>query len=549
MMVLGLALVLCVSPSWTGSVWAGAAAGDWGHFLNYKPVFYLNNPDGQAFTVTVHVMQWASARWNKPTVQVRLTDPEGAVVVEGAQDLSDAVWTYDVPAGPAGVYRLECHGQLWVSTTLERMVVWTGAHEGHIADDQRGIVFQAAVPRRWWFFVPRDVTRFTISAQRADRYMSQRERWDFTVISPRGQRTASLLGHPPTMTDGAYRQEMVAEVEVEPGAGGRFWALEVGLGDAHLYSNINIAFDGVPPYIARSPEAWFDPRTGEPAAVTLYDDHPFFQATRRVEGIRERLEAQWPGLQHWAPVPSFGATADQVRGAASLHLWNPEGRPLDFFIGTYIPRQWGEDVPQAPVRIVGSAGELHAEGDLPMGHLHGNELKPLYTLDFEGVATVDVGDAEKWFAFTYPATPMVLAGRATGEGTDAHRFDLTVGVARNWYFHVPAGTTEFTVTARCEAGTDAIELRINAPDRTVGMIYGNAGTQTVTVPDGLDGTIWHVRPAVGPATRMVTTAPEGGRYQEINLSLTLDGVPPYLSPTWEQWFDPEDPRRPHQRGN
>jgi len=549
-MAVGLAVALCLSLLSTGSVWAGSAAGDWGHFLNYRPVFYLHNPEGKAFTVTVHVMQWGTARWNRPNVQVKLTDPDGAVIVDGAQELTDAVWAYDVPAGAAGVYRLECHGgHPWVATTLDRMVVWTGAHEGHIADDQRGIVFQAVVPRRWWFFVPRDVTRFTISAQRADRYMSQRERWDFTVISPRGQRTATLLGHPPTMAGGPYRQEMVAEVEVEPGASGRFWALEVGLGDAHLYSNINIALDGVPPYIARSPEEWFDPRTGEPAAVTRYDDHPFFQATRGVEGIREQLEAQWPGLGHWAPVPSFGATADQVRGPALLKLWNPEGRPLDFYIGTYIPRQWGDDAPTARVHITGPAGELLAEGDPPFGHLHGSDLKPVYSLEFDGVATVAVGDAEKWFAFTYPATPMVLAGRETGPEAAAHQFDLTVGVARNWYFYVPAGTTEFTVTATCEAATDAIELRINAPDRTVGMIYGNAGAQTVTVPEGLDGKIWHVRPAVGQSTRMVTTDAEGGRYQEINLSLTLDGVPPYLAPTWEQWFDPADPRTPHRRGN
>ncbi len=59
--------------------------------------------------------------------------------------------------------------------------------------------------------------------------------------------------------------------------------------------------------------------------------------------------------------------------------------------------------------------------------------------------------------------------------------------------------------------------------------------------------IWHIRPSVGSATRMPTIARSDHRYQDIILTLELKGVPPYLAPTWEQWFDPENPRPAGER--
>jgi hypothetical protein len=73
------------------------------------------------------------------------------------------------------------------------------------------------------------------------------------------------------------------------------------------------------------------------------------------------------------------------------------------------------------------------------------------------------------------------------------------------------------------------------------MIYDNQAEKTVRVPPGLDGKIWHVRVDVGSATEMFTRRPKP-RCPAIHLTLDLEGVPGILAPTWEQWFDSDDPK-------
>ena len=366
---------------------ADTAIGDWGHFVSYKPKIYLQNPDGRAFNVTVHVMRWPIDSWNKPAVKARLAGPDGEVLVEGELPLTDAQATLEVAAGRQGTYVLEPEGNTWISSTLARAVLWTGETEGHAVEGRRA-VFQASVPRRWWFWVPAGVTEFTCKAQRADRYMSQREDWGFFIVSPRGQRIRAIWGQPPHTPAREYRQEQTAVVEVEPGAGGRFWALEVRFGDSHNYSNINICFDGVPPYIARSPEEWFDPATGAPLAVALYDDTPFIQSAR----IEPVMEERWPNLQHFSPCPSLGdPDGIEVLGDGRFALWNPEGRELGFRIGTYLPRKGKDDPHMAKVRIGGPKGKPVLEKELAMLHIHGKDGHPTETLRTgKGVFTVDV---------------------------------------------------------------------------------------------------------------------------------------------------------------
>jgi hypothetical protein len=162
----------------------------------------------------------------------------------------------------------------------------------------------------------------------------------------------------------------------------------------------------------------------------------------------------------------------------------------------------------------------------------------------KGVATITVTNAEHFWMYTYPATPAVLIGEAVRSGW--HRFHLDAGTARNWYLFVPPGTLEFSVRAAAADATDVIQLEVNAPDRTVSMLYGNHGEQRVMVPAGLDGKIWHLRLDFGSATTFDSRGPTP-RYPSLNLTLELKGIPPYLAPTWEQWFDPQHPREPNQR--
>lgn len=70
-----------IAALWAASVCADTAIGDWGHFVLNKPRVLLNDPDGRAFTVTVHVMRWAVTNWNAATFKVRLSGPDGTPIV------------------------------------------------------------------------------------------------------------------------------------------------------------------------------------------------------------------------------------------------------------------------------------------------------------------------------------------------------------------------------------------------------------------------------------------------------------------------------------
>ncbi len=557
-------LVASLLVCWTSAaaLQAETAIGDWGHFLSYTPTICLSNSEGKAFTVKVHVMQWGTQAWARDRAKLRLTDPDGAIVADGEHTLEDSTVTLNVKAGTAGVYRLHTTDNVWVWSSLDRSVIWTGVPGRHLMDDGKRIktedgkkrkphfyekeghvVFQASVPRRWWFWVPEEVTEFSCTAMRADRCMSQREDWGYFILTPRGQRIRALWGQPPHTSGRNYHQEQRVDVEVEPGAAGRFWCLEVRLGDSHHYSNINFGLDGVPPYLARSPEEWFDPETGQPPAIPLYDETPFIQSAR-IEGMEER----WPNLQHFSPCPSLGdPDGIEVLGAATYAFWNPENRALKYRIGTYLPRKGFKSARRAQVRITNGKGRTILEDALPMQHIHGKHGKPSHTLEnARGVCRVAVADVERFLTFTYPATPLVLVGQDQADGWK--RFSFTACGARNWYFFVPRGTERFQVKAKAWIETDVFRLDICAPDRVLAVLYANEDDCTVRVPPGLDNKIWYLRPSVGSATRMITKQGPDTRYQDLPLTLDLKGVPGYLAPTWEQWFDPERPAGPLRRG-
>jgi hypothetical protein len=520
------------------AAWADTAIGDWGHFVLNNPRILLNNPAGKAFSVTVHVMRWPIAGWNPTKIKVTLTDPDGKTLIAGEREVPDNACTLEVPAGAKGVYRLQLEGQpQWVSATLDEAVLWTGdPTRRHNFRERFAPAFQMAVPRTWWFFVPEGVTRFSVKAQRSSEYMSQREDWGIFIISPRGQRIRALWGQPPVTPPQEYLQDMTAEVEVEPGAGGRFWAVQLGFGDSHNYSKPNLCFDGIPPYLARSPEEWFDPATGAKPPVKVYDDDPFIQSARNDEVMKQR----WPNLQHFSPCPSLGdPDGVEILGDARFALWNPDDRALRFRIGTYLPRLGMKTTATAAVKVTGADKRTVLDIALPVLHLHGTDGQPTDTLKTgKGVAMVSVAGAERWIAFTYPATPLVLLGQQT-EGWA--QFRLSAATARNWYFFVPKGTTQFSVRVAAAAPEDVVRLEVNAPDRTMAIIYDQAGEKTITVPAGLDNTIWHLRPEAGSASRIVTQLGPDCRYQDLLLTIGLKGVPGYLAPTWEQWFNPTAP--------
>ena len=538
-----LLVLLCVSLGPT--TLAATAIGDWGHFLSFDPRIYLNNPDGRAFTLTIHVMRWPIAGWSWNTGQwaMTVTDPKGKVLMDGRHEVEDASRTFSVPSGAKGVYTLDVgkKGEMvnfWLESSLEQSVVWTGKPSGR-AFENRWMVTQCSVPRRWWFWVPEDTTEFTCRAQR-DTGNTEREDFGITVFTPRGQRIRAMWGQPWLLPDAwpggkRFRGEMSVRVPVEPGTAGRFWYLEVRLGDSHNYANINVTLDGVPPYVARSPEEWFDPKTGAGAPIKAYDGSRFMQS-KRDESLK------W---QHWSPSPSLGdPDGVQIRGNGRFALWNPERREVRLDICDYLVRKDTPEtpVPVARVQVADTANKqiLDRRITVPHHHHHARDPFPLPACRTE-VMTVSISDVARWFAYTYPALPTVWIGDATADGFS--RFTFEVGTTRNWYFFVPRGVERFEVRARCKHETDVVHLEVNAPDRTQAMIYGREGTAVVRVPAGLDGKIWHVRTDIGSATRMVTAGGQANyRYLGLYLTLDIKGVPGFLAPTWEQWFDPSKPR-------
>ncbi len=535
-----LIIVAFVCSSATG----GTKIGDAGHYIWYKPRIHLYNPTGQAFTVTLRRMRWGHGTWNKSQYKVKITDPNGKVLTNGKHKLTNGSWTYKAASGPKGVYTVEPSGGGYLESSLDHSVVWTGDPDAHAIDGRR-VVFGPTVPRRWWFWVPEDVNEFTVKAQRAGRYMSQREDWAFFIYSPRGQRIRALVGQPPYRS-GPYQQDQEVTVPVEPGTAGRFWSVRVAYGDSHNYSNVNLAFKGIPQYIARSPEEWFNPGTNGPPDIPLYDETPFIQAAPK----KQMMNKRWPNLQHFSPAPSLGdPDGIMMRGKGRFALWNPDGRKLNFRIGTYLPRKEDGKLPVARVRITGPHGKTIVDKKRQLTHVHNKGEQPDVTLETgKGVARGTVTGGMRWFLFTYPATPLVMTPRngttAVGEWSS---FRFTAGVARNWYFYVPEGTSRFQLRYDAHYDSDVIHMQVCAPNRAVDRLYANSAKTTINVPPGMDGKIWHIRPKIGEASRITQTGPPF-RYQQSPMTVELKGVPPYLAPTWEQWFNPEDPRRPLHRG-
>lgn len=535
--------------------------GDSGHYLSGEPRVFLNNPDGRAFRVSLFRFQWwIGGGWNNPDMKARLTAPDGTAIFDGIAHVADDGWHFDVPAGAKGVYTFELkdNGTLnfwYLRATLPQAVVGTGSGQGDMLKD-RWFLCNPFVPRTWYFFVPKGTREFTVRAQNS-RGRSQREDDGITFFSPRGQRTAVLWGQAnpdekPNTPEGLV--DRVLRILPEPGTTGRFWSFEARFGDSHTYSDINLTFAGIPPYVARSPEEWFDGATGQRPAVALYDEDEFVQSD--VTGpAKERL---W---QNWTPAPAMGdPDGDELRCPARIALWNPEGRALKFVIGTYLPRMmfpepdgkgkggWkylpDEQHDHARIVLKDAGGKTVLEDRAPLKHLHG---EPGYNRQIEtgkGVAFLDVTEGEHFWTYTYPATPAVMIGQPAAAGWQ--RFLLENGTARQWYFFVPRGTKAFGVRVAAADATDVVHLEVCAPDRVVAVIHDNRGEKSVTVPEGMDGRVWHVRIDFGGATTFVSRLPKP-RFPSLNLTLDIKDVPPYLAPTWEQWFDPRQPALPFAR--
>lgn len=549
---LGLAAMLVALCAGAHAQESASWLGDAGHFFMGSPRILASNPEGRAFTVTVHRHVWkTTGSWaNKGDYQVRVFGPAADQVAAGTIPSGSGNVEVKVPEGGRGSYRIEIkpsgYGLHWVECSLERMVACGDFH------------METILPRHWYFFVPAGTRRFTVKVKHSG---THRQDYGFFIVSPRGQRVEAIYGGKPldmsptvAMLPGFTRQwaptltERV--IDVDPGADGRFWSVWSCGGDSHNFGGAAVVLEGVPSCMASAPEQWFDPETGQPAPRLVYDESRI-----RWEDTQDGKGVWHEPYPHYicSPSPFLGdEDYNGWRGPHTVWLLNPENRALDLNTGTYLAAS-SEVLAPVKIRVTGPKG----------GILHDGAVQPtVYTLpkpeeveafsrpslernlpipaDGAGVYRMDV-DAGRWFPWTRPATPVVIEGRPAGNG--AARFALETGTVRHWYLQVPKGTTRFRVGVRVQDPLHALRVEVHAPNRLVDELYVKGGAPqeaVIAVPPALSGLTWFLRIEPGGSTRYVSGKGDP-RQVNVEADLDLQGVPGYLAPTWEQWFDPRSP--------
>ncbi|HUW32161.1 MAG TPA: hypothetical protein VM223_11165 [Planctomycetota bacterium] len=504
--------------------------GDGGHFFEFMEYAYANNPDGRAFTFTVH-RDVSPAEWaNRGDVPVTVLGPDGAEIAKQAIRSGEGRITISVPAGTPGVYRLRVEGgYTWLACSLDRFVA--GCGDWTMKDGPfKTFMIHAIVPRRWYFFVPQGTSTFQFKTTVMP-FQSHKEDYGLILMSPKGQRMAGLFGGKPREVERTLPNDprpVVATIEVDPGTDGRFWSIWACGGNSHNYSDLQVQVTGVPPYFAPTPEQWFDPSTGKPAPVTLADE---------IVGPKFR-----ENYCLFTVAPFLGdLDYNGIRGPATIFISNRDNRKIDFYSGSYfLPAG------RFPItyRVTGPRGAVVAQAESFMAHSEPMEWAHV-EIPPSGAGTyrIDAG-AEHWLAWSEPSVPMVLAGKPTPDG--GHSFPLEIGIARNWFFKVPPGVRKFGVKATVADPAHVLQAEVHAPDRLMDLLMARGGRQCeidIDVPDGLDGKIWFLRLSVGSATRFLSEDIRAPRHVRINADLELRGVPGYLSPTWEQWFEVENDER------
>jgi hypothetical protein len=514
--------------------------GDAGHFIQTSPRVFANNPDGRAFTVTVHRHLWkVGGGLSGGTYEFRVLGPNGAEKAAGRVPAGEESATVPVPAGAKGVYEIAVkpsgYDLAWVETSLAQLVA---ASEPFDAAGKRAFQLHAMVPRRWYFFVPAGTRRFRVRHV-IQPEQTHREDFGFFVMSPRGQRVEALFGgkslemSPTSGTRPGFTLPLspvpvTRTIEVDPGTAGRFWSLWIASGDSHNYSDLMLQLDGVPPYFAAAPEQWFDPNTGRAAPVLVYDEavirHP------DVVDAKGKVSEPYPRY-YCTPAPFLGdEDYNGWRGAHTVWLSNPANRKIKLGVQTYLSPPEERNVPVV-VRVTGPTAQRLLDQALPLGN---SVVIPAAGAGVYRVAC----DGRRWFPWTHPAPPTVIAGQPTAEG--GARFALETGIARHWYFKVPAGTQQFTVAVNVLDPAHVLRVEVHAPDRLQeehAVRGGQRRQLAVSVAPHLADRIWFLRTEIGSPTRFVSGKGDP-RQLNIEADLELHGVPGYLAPTWEQWFDP-----------
>ena len=199
---------------------------------------------------------------------------------------------------------------------------------------------------------------------------------------------------------------------------------------------------------------------------------------------------------HFSPCPALGdPDGAEVRGDAAFALWNPEDRPLKFRIGSYLPRDMGSKDPQkANVKFVGADGKAILEQQFPIEHLHGEHgaPEPLATATGKAPVRVQVSGVERWFTI-HPIRPRRWCCAAKKEATAGRNSTWNAALRETGISLFQPERKSFRCGSGAGGSTDCMALEINAPDRTVAMIYDRSGERRSRFPPDWTERSRHIR--------------------------------------------------------
>lgn len=206
-----------------------------------KVVHLLREGDA-AFTVTATRRPWGARPKEEPTGTIEVIAP-GGEVVERAEFSTDSEWdwTAELPAdGPTGVYTVRIHDDM--------RAVWdlNSSQGRRVIELVEELSLGGIGTSKWALYVPAGITEFTV-----------------TIVDwHRGHFAGMVLGPDDEVLAAAYVTQPAegagerARLEVTLPANPDGMLLDVVL---DTDQDLGVAVEGIPPYLAPTREAWFDP--------------------------------------------------------------------------------------------------------------------------------------------------------------------------------------------------------------------------------------------------------------------------------------------------
>lgn len=254
---------------------------------------------------------------------------------------------------------------------------------------------------------------------------------------------------------------------------------------------------------------------------------------RRVE-LSEEVLAEWMPVIAMKRIPRLGLEgvtlrprADEmpaegfnfghgvVRRVGRFVIWASEGEEVRFGVHHWqVGRYAGRAV---PVIITGPSGEEVHREEAPFEE----EVEVVFTAPETGLYRVSADPAQNRLAVTQSSHPVNLVG-------EGRRVELIFGAGDYWFW-VPAGTTEFGVRVAGEGTGEAIRAALIDP---AGNVFEDVDNLVQTHQFEVE----LARPSEGEAWVVRLSRPSAQAWEDH--SIDLRGVPPLLAPSAEALLVP-----------